>query len=111
MVDSRRRQKDSSPSPAPDTPVTHVDPTLGRQTISDQERQRRLELDFAAWVETPAAKNCLDALKLWYVQSIFGPNATNEELRYREGQRSVIGVIETYAERGRSHGRTGGGDR
>lgn len=70
-----------------------------------------LERAFAGWLDNANAKLCLDALKMWYVHSIYGAEATNEQLRYREGQRSVIGVIETYAARGREHGKSGAGSR
>lgn len=68
---------------------------------SDAQLEDRLNASFAATFETPSGRDVLGYLKLGLVQTILPATATDAELRYREGQRSVIGIIEERI--GRAH--------
>lgn len=52
---------------------------------------------------TPAGAEVLKVMKVWFV-TVLPAETSNEALRYREGQRAVIGIIEERMRRGQ-HGR------
>jgi hypothetical protein len=55
----------------------------------------KISLAFHETFRTPAGRMVLDYLRFHYVQSVMTPAATDAELRYREGQRSIVGLIDT----------------
>lgn len=56
---------------------------------------RLISLAFAACFETPAGLQVLSYLRKYFVQDILGPHASDAALRFREGQRSIVGIIDT----------------
>lgn len=58
------------------------------------QRDRRLSAAFLEAFSTPAGRMVLDHLRSELVQSIMAPDTSEAALRYREGQRSVVGIID-----------------
>ena len=67
------------------------------------EADRKVDAMFARVFGTGEGKLVLGYLKAELVNTIMGPEATDQALRYREGQRSVIGICEWRAALGRHH--------
>jgi hypothetical protein len=67
---------------------------VNQPAITDEQREQRLNASFLGVFNSAAGKEVLDYLKISFVQSVLGPTSSDAELRYREGQRSVIGIIE-----------------
>lgn len=65
------------------------------------DADRKLALAFHEVFSTPAGKQVLDYLRASYVHSIMPPEATDQQLRYREGQRSVVGVCDHFIQKAR----------
>lgn len=64
-----------------------------RQQSDDPDA--RLSKAFHECFSTPAGAMVLDHLRGAFISSVMGPDATDQQLRYREGQRSVVGIIDT----------------
>ena len=75
--------------------------TQRRQPSADQ----RLSLAFQQLFSTPAGKMVLDHLRASFVNSVMPAEASDAQLRYREGQRSVIGIIDTRMKEGSNYAR------
>lgn len=54
--------------------------------------------------KTPAGERTLAYLKSSFM-AVLPATASDAELRYREGQRSVVGIIETRIKEAEDHGR------
>lgn len=73
---------------------------MGEWVAKQAEKRRQPSADqriSAACLEcftTPAGKLVLDYLKVELVNKVMPPESSDAALRYREGQRSVIGILE-----------------
>lgn len=67
----------------------------------------RLNAAMARTFSTPEGQVVLQYLRQSYINTILPPSATDGEIRYREGQRSVVAVIEQRKHEGENpRGRT-----
>lgn len=62
------------------------------------------EHDYARCFSTPAGIRVLQHMKSITYGRTFGPNATDNELRWAESQRAFVRHIETMISRGRGDG-------
>ena len=60
----------------------------------------KTEIQFARCFGTPAGQFVLNHLRSMTTQRVLGQNATDAELRYLEGQRSLVRAIENMIKRG-----------
>lgn len=74
--------------------------------LSAVERDRRLSIAFNECFSTPAGKMVLDYLRTELVQRVMTPEVTDQALRYREGQRSVVGICDVRIKEGKHYART-----
>lgn len=65
----------------------------------------RLGLAFLETFKTPSGQMVLQHLRSAFINSIMPADATDAQLRYREGQRSVIGIIDTRIKEGTNYAR------
>jgi hypothetical protein len=61
----------------------------------EPDPDRKISLAFADCFKTPSGAIVLAYLRKYFVQDILAPSATDAELRFREGQRSIVGIIDT----------------
>lgn len=86
--------------------VTHVRPEAHRKPGEEAEAvERRLDLDFAAWMSAPSGREPLKYLRIT-TMTVLPDTATDAQLRYREGARWLLALMEARATRGRNHGGT-----
>ena len=71
--------------------VNRIDPELARQI---NEEHRKLMSAFKVAFTSDAGVKAMEALKGRFINTILPPEATNDQLRYREGQRSIVTFIE-----------------
>lgn len=64
-----------------------------------QQRERELDAAFFKTFNSLHGQRVLQHLRGTYVFGILSPDATDAELRHREGQRSIIAEIEQRKER------------
>jgi len=60
-----------------------------------QDRDRHISLNVAEIFNTPTGKEVLKYLRSMTIEMVHGPNVTTEELRHLEGQRYLVGLIES----------------
>lgn len=72
-----------------------------RQPSSRQPDIAEAKLDSAcaAVLKSAAGREVFDWLKATLINQILGPDATPDELRYREGARSVVAMVQMRAHR------------
>ncbi len=61
----------------------------------NQSEDARISLNFASLFETDLGKDCLKYLRSVTIESVNGAGVTDAELRHIEGQRYIVGLIET----------------
>lgn len=59
------------------------------------EKDREISENFATLFGTPTGKAVLKYLRSITIEMVNGPNVTTEELRHIEGQRYLVGLIES----------------
>ncbi len=85
------------------SPQASEEAPLIRAGNSDGDLEYRLNQNFLAAFTTPPGVEVLNVLKIWFTNTVLPPEASDGAMRYREGQRSVIGIIEERIRRGQ-HG-------
>lgn len=60
-----------------------------------------IELNYARCFGTAAGKQVLEHLRNITIERTFGPNVTDNELRWAESQRALVRQIEAIVARGR----------
>ena len=60
-----------------------------------QNIDREISLNVAEIFNTPTGKAVLKYLRSITIEMVNGPNVTTEELRHLEGQRYLVGLIES----------------
>jgi hypothetical protein len=80
---------------------------VARQPVDRKQAEQedfRLSQAVHECFSTPAGQTVLEYLRYHFVRSVMAPSTPPNELFYREGQRSIVGIIDTRmkeAERGR----------
>ena len=59
-----------------------------------KEQDETISKNFEALFKTPTGKAVLSYLRSVTIEMIAGPNASDDELRHREGQRFLVAIIE-----------------
>jgi hypothetical protein len=59
------------------------------------QKDKEISLNVAEVFNTPAGKAVLKYLRSITIEMVNGPNVTTEELRHLEGQRYIVGLIES----------------
>lgn len=67
------------------------------------ELESKINLAFAATFrpDNPAAQLVLDYLTVTFLHRIVGPQGSDADLRHREGQRDLVGIIKNRIDHGR----------
>ena len=60
-----------------------------------QDKDREISLNVAEIFNTPTGNAVLKYLRSITIEMVNGPNVTTEELRHLEGQRYLVGLIES----------------
>lgn len=60
-----------------------------------QDKDREISLNVAEVFSTPTGNAVLKYLRSITIEMVNGPNVTTEELRHLEGQRYLVGLIES----------------
>lgn len=60
-----------------------------------QDKDREISLNVAEVFNTPTGNAVLKYLRSITIEMVNGPNVTTEELRHLEGQRYLVGLIES----------------
>lgn len=60
-----------------------------------QNKDREISLNVAEIFNTPTGNAVLKYLRSITIEMVNGPNVTTEELRHLEGQRYLVGLIES----------------
>lgn len=60
-----------------------------------QDKDREISLNVAEIFNTPTGSAVLKYLRSITIEMVNGPNVTTEELRHLEGQRYLVGLIES----------------
>ena len=61
----------------------------------NKEKDQELSLTVAQVFQTDSGKEVLKYLRSITIELVHGANVTNEELRHAEGQRFLVGLIES----------------
>ena len=59
------------------------------------QKDKEISLNVAEVFNTPTGKAVLKYLRSITIEMVNGPNVTTEELRHLEGQRYIVGLIES----------------
>lgn len=65
----------------------------GRQRALDEDE--KISKAFTSTFETPAGREVLKYLRSVTIEMVNGPNISDHELRHMEGQRFLVGLVET----------------
>lgn len=77
-------------------PEGTVPATLGPDGIKrSTAEETRINAHFAAWLANPTGVECMNYLRSITIESVAGPLIGNDELRHREGQRFLVGLMST----------------
>jgi len=60
-----------------------------------QQKDKEISLDVAEIFSTPTGQAVLKYLRSVTIEMVNGPNVSTEELRHLEGQRYLVGLIES----------------
>ena len=74
----------------------------GFRRTFDQEKQ--LNQEFAGLFKDKLGDKVLEYLKAITINSVSGPEISNEKLRHLEGSRYIVGLIEYRIKQGRDNG-------
>mgnify|MGYP006883063858 FL=1 len=69
---------------------------IKRSQVADEKISKTITSLF----ETPSGREVLKYLRSITIEMVNGPNVTDAELRHMEGQRFIVGLIETRVEHG-----------
>lgn len=65
-----------------------------------KEEDEQISQNFESLFKTPTGKAVLGYLRSVTIEMIAGSNATDEELRHREGQRFLVAIMEKRIQHG-----------
>lgn len=63
--------------------------------MRERESDETISKTFTATFETPSGREVLKHLRSVTIEMVNGPNISDTELRHMEGQRFLVGLIET----------------
>ncbi len=62
---------------------------------------KNLMREYAKTFSTEGGKRVMDHLRNYTIERVIGPDVSNETLRYLEGQRALVKMIERYIDQGK----------
>lgn len=71
-----------------------------QRPLSDEQKLNKV---FASLFTTPAGQEVLKYLRSVTIELVSGPAISDEELRHREGQRYLVGLIESRVNKGKKN--------
>lgn len=72
------------------------------------EVDKRINENIAALLGTDAGKRLMEYLESITIKNVSGPLVTSDELRHREGQRYIVGILSQRIQQGHKEKQSGG---